>query len=123
MEDPEKFFQVLYSGIGPALRFDVGSSDLIYTNNLDRLDWSKQMNWQLQEAKNKLSEVVNKACSSGPQVITVRGKETAVVVSAEEFRRLTHQQGSLLEFFQNSPLCGVELDIERPRDFGRDVKL
>lgn len=81
------------------------------------------MNWQLQEAKNKLSEVVSEACKTGPQVITVRGKETAVVVSVEEFRILFRQQGSLLDFFQNSPLKNVDLDIERPRDFGRDIEL
>ena len=38
--------------------------------------------WQLQEAKNKLSEVVDEAIREGPQVITGRGEEVAVVISA-----------------------------------------
>jgi prevent-host-death family protein len=42
------------------------------------------MSWQLQEAKNKLSKVIDDARTSGPQSITVRGKETAVVLSAED---------------------------------------
>jgi prevent-host-death family protein len=44
--------------------------------------------WQLQEAKNNLSEVVAEAISNGPQVITRRGQEVAVVISAMLFRQL-----------------------------------
>ena len=43
--------------------------------------------WQLQEAKNRLSEVVRLAQSDGPQTITVRGEDAVVVVSASEYRR------------------------------------
>ncbi len=81
------------------------------------------MNWQLQEAKNKFSQVVKEAQQSGPQIITVRGKETAVLLSAEDFHRLTDPKGSLLEFFQDSPLRGVELDLSRSQDTGRDIEL
>ncbi len=81
------------------------------------------MNWQLQEAKNKLSRLVQEAQRAGPQVITVRGEEAVVVISADEYRKLTKQKGSLLEFFQNSPLKGVELDLERSKDTGRDITL
>jgi prevent-host-death family protein len=81
------------------------------------------MSWQLQEAKNKLSKVVEEARKSGPQVITVRGRETAVVLSIEEYRQLTGHEDTLLEFFQRSPLRGVDLDITRERDFGRDIDL
>jgi prevent-host-death family protein len=45
--------------------------------------------WQLQEAKQKLSTVVDRALSEGPQTITRHGVETAVVVSVEQFRKLT----------------------------------
>ncbi len=51
------------------------------------------MNWQLQEAKNKLSRLVQEAQRAGPQVITVRGEEAVVVISADEYRRLTKQKG------------------------------
>jgi antitoxin Phd len=77
--------------------------------------------WQLQDAKNKLSEVVNKAQSNGPQEITRHGKKTAVVLSFDDYRRMKKPQGSLVEFFRNSPLVGMEL--KRIRDFPRKVEL
>lgn len=81
------------------------------------------MNWQLQEAKNKLSKVVQDAQKTGPQIITVHGKEAAVVISMDEYQRLTYKEGSLLDFFQNAPLHGTELDLERSKDHGRDIEL
>lgn len=71
--------------------------------------------WQLQEAKNKLSQVVDDAVRDGPQVITRRGEEVAVVLSMAEYRRLAAAKTRLSEFLQNSPLAGVELDLERDR--------
>lgn len=79
--------------------------------------------WQLQEAKNRLSHVVDEAVKHGPQVITRRGVETAVVIGVEEYRKLTKRKGTLLDFFQNSPLRGVELDLTRSKDTGRDIDL
>ncbi|UZR30609.1 type II toxin-antitoxin system Phd/YefM family antitoxin [Methylococcus mesophilus] len=81
------------------------------------------MCWQLQEAKNKLSEVIQAAQKSGPQAITVRGRETAVILSAEDYRRLTMKSGSLVSFFQASPWAEVELDLTRSKDVGRDIEL
>ena len=82
------------------------------------------MTWQLQEAKNRLSEVVREAQISGPQVITVRGKAAAVLLSAEEYRELSHpDKGSLLAFFQNSPWDDIELEVERVRDVVREIEL
>ncbi len=71
--------------------------------------------WQLQEAKNKLSEVVDEAITNGPQVISRRGKETAVVLSYEGYRKLLLSQQKLSDFFRASPLAGVELDLQRDR--------
>lgn len=79
--------------------------------------------WALQDAKNKFSEVVNQAVSKGPQTITRRGKETAVVVSIDDFQKLTRPQGSLALFFQNSPLSDVKLDLDRNEDYGREIDL
>jgi prevent-host-death family protein len=81
------------------------------------------MEWQLQKAKNKLSQLVKEAQRAGPQVITVRGKEAAVVLSAEEYRKLTGGEGSLIEFLQNSPWADVELGLRRNQGTGRDVEL
>ena len=79
--------------------------------------------WQLQEAKNKLSEVVRYAMGEGPQTITVRGREAVVVLSAEDYRRLVRPEVGLSEFLRSSPLADVELDLTRSRDTGREVTL
>ncbi len=79
--------------------------------------------WQLQEAKNRLSEVVDSALRQGPQVITRRGAETAVVLSIEDYRKMRRPETDLVSFFQASPLAGVELDLERDRKAGREIDL
>lgn len=80
--------------------------------------------WQLQEAKSKLSELVNKARDEGPQIITRHGDEVAVLLSYEDFNRLRKPETSLVEFLRSSPLAGEELDLERDRSLSRpDVGL
>jgi prevent-host-death family protein len=69
--------------------------------------------WQLQEAKNKLSKVIEEAATHGPQVITKRGVETAIVLSYAEYRQLITSQKKLSTFFRESPLVGVDLDLTR----------
>jgi antitoxin Phd len=69
--------------------------------------------WQLQEAKNKLSEVVDEAVSHGPQIITKRGVETAIVLSYADYQKLLRQQQKLSDFFRESPLMGLDLDLTR----------
>lgn len=69
--------------------------------------------WQLQEAKNKFSEVVEAALTDGPQVITRRGVETAIVLSYADYRKLLLARKKLSDFFRESPLVGVELDLTR----------
>ena len=82
------------------------------------------MQWQLQDAKNRLSSVVKKATDEGPQMISVRGKPAAVVMSVEDYHRLTRPRTRLSDFFRDSPLSGLdELDIERSKDFSREVEL
>ena len=71
--------------------------------------------WQLQEAKNKLSRVVDNAVNSGPQIITRRGVEVAIVISYAEYQKMVASQGSLVDFFRESPLVGLELDLERDK--------
>lgn len=82
-----------------------------------------RVKWQLQEAKNQFSEVVRKAQSEGPQVITLHGNDAAVVVSAKDYGRLSRPRGRLVDFFRKSPLIGVELDLARDKDTGRRVDL
>ena len=80
--------------------------------------------WQLQTAKNRLSEVVRRAGEEGPQVITLHGRDAAVVVAADDFKKLSHRpKGDLVTFLRKSPLAGVKLDLTRSRDTGRKVDL
>lgn len=79
--------------------------------------------WQLQEAKNKFSQVVNLALNEGPQIITLRGKKTAVLISIDEYLRLNRSPGTLSEFFRQSPLMDSGIDLERDKEEGRDIDL
>jgi prevent-host-death family protein len=82
--------------------------------------------WQLQTAKAKFSEVFRRARTEGPQRITRQGKEGVVMISDEQYERLmvkSHQPKSLVQFFRESPLVGVELDFQRDKDTGRNVEL
>ena len=79
--------------------------------------------WQLQEAKNRFSELVDTALAEGPQVVTRHGKDAVVVVPVETYRGLTRPRGSLLEFFAGSALRGARIDLTRDGDSGRSVRL
>lgn len=80
------------------------------------------MAWQLQVAKQHFSELVERARREGPQVVTKHGKEAVVVVSAEEYRRLRREGPSLVEFIRSAPDFEL-LELDRPKDRGRDVEL
>ncbi|MBL7161940.1 MAG: type II toxin-antitoxin system Phd/YefM family antitoxin [Anaerolineales bacterium] len=69
--------------------------------------------WQIQEAKNKLSEVIDRALEQGPQLITRWGKNTAVIMSYREYEKLRASEGKLSEFFRASPLSGIDLERDQ----------
>lgn len=80
--------------------------------------------WQLQEAKSKFSKVVDNAVHDGPQIITKHGTEVAVVLSVEEYRKLTNERKKLSDFFHESPLRDVDLDLSRDKSpIQRDAML
>ena len=83
-------------------------------------------NWQLQTAKAKFSEVFRLARTEGPQRITRQGKDGVVMIADEQYERLvmkSHQPKSIVQFFRESPLVGVDLDFDRDKDTGRDIDL
>ena len=80
------------------------------------------MRWQLQEAKQRFSELVRHARTDGPQVVTKHGQEVAVVVSIEEYRRLAEQLPSFKEFLLAAPDLDA-LEIDRSRVRARVVEL
>lgn len=79
------------------------------------------MNWKLAEAKNKFSEVVRRAIQEGPQRVE-RRDDAVVIISAEEFERLTGGKPSLVEFLMNGPDWSA-LDLERNKEPMRDLDL
>ena len=79
------------------------------------------MEWQLQQAKAKFSELVQKAVDEGPQTVTRHGKPTVVVLSAEQFDLMKKRQIDLKDLL---PLLAPdELDLERKRDRPRRTDL
>lgn len=79
------------------------------------------MSWQLQEAKQKFSELVQRALDEGPQTVTRHGETVVVVVSVDEYRRLTGGKPSFTDFLLSGPDFSL-LDLERASDFPRDVE-
>lgn len=78
--------------------------------------------WQLQEAKQRLSRVVDLALTSGPQVITRHGLDAVVVVSADEYRRLAAPPVSFKAFLDSAPRLD-ELNVQRSDELPRDADL
>ena len=76
--------------------------------------------WQVQEAKARLSEVIERAQSDGPQFTTRHGAERAVVLSMEDYRALTERKMDFHEFLLSGPKVD-NFETERDKDTGRDV--
>ena len=80
--------------------------------------------WKLEDAKARFSEVVRLAGTAGPQLVTIRGREAAVIVTPEQYNRLLPKQKgelSLARFLRSLNLSALK--IERDVDTGRDVDL
>lgn len=85
----------------------------------------EEKDWQVQTAKARFSEVFRLARTEGPQRITKQGKVGVVMISIEDYERLqakVRQPKSIVQFFRQSPLVGVDLDLERDKDTGRDIE-
>jgi len=79
--------------------------------------------WQLQEAKAKFSEVINEAIQHGPQIITKHGVETALLISVDDYKKVNKKDLKISQFFQNSPIANIDLDLNHSQDTPREVKL
>jgi prevent-host-death family protein len=80
--------------------------------------------WKLEDAKARFSEVVRRAGTEGPQHVTVRGKDTVVVISTATLEKLLPPQKprqDFVDFMQSLDLR--ELDLTREQDTGRDIAL
>jgi prevent-host-death family protein len=82
--------------------------------------------WQVQSAKARFSEVFRRARSEGPQRITRQGKEGVVMIAEEQYDRLvgkSRQPENIVDFFRQSPLMGLKLDLKRDRSPARKIDL
>lgn len=79
--------------------------------------------WIFQDAKARLSEVVRRAQTEGPQHVTVHGREAVVVIAEEHFRRLKGnvKGAALVSAMQASPFRDTELEPDRARMPVRNV--
>jgi prevent-host-death family protein len=84
--------------------------------------------WKLEDAKARFSEVVRLATSEGPQLVTVRGKEAAIILDPATYRRLLPQPADhipVAEFLQTLDLSGIDLEreVEQEEDIDRELAL
>lgn len=80
------------------------------------------MQWRLAEAKNRLSEVINKALSEGPQKIT-RRDDTVIILSKKDYEKLTGKQSGFKDFLLNQTPKIDDLDLNRDKTQMRDINL
>lgn len=78
--------------------------------------------WQVQQAKTRLSEVIEKARTEGPQTITRHGTARAVVLSVDDYRALVAHRPDFKSYLLGGPKVD-DFNIERDRDTGRDTPL
>jgi len=82
------------------------------------------VSWQVQDAKQRFSELVQRAIDEGPQVVTRRGKDAVVVIAVDEYQRLV---GGAARDFKAFLLSGPDLsqlDLESEvRDLPRETDL
>ena len=69
--------------------------------------------WQLQEAKNRLSEVVERAVTKGAQVITKHGRPVVVVISTQEYEKLTRPRERLVDILERCPMPSFVIEKTR----------
>jgi prevent-host-death family protein len=85
-----------------------------------------QRKWQMQDAKAKFGEVVRRAAAEGPQIVTYRGADAAVVLSIDDFRRMQESRPSFVDHLLAQPKWDdeiIDLINDRSRDTGRDIDL
>jgi len=79
------------------------------------------MNWQIQQAKARFSEMVERTLKEGPQTVTRHGKPVAVLVPADQYRRLRNRGKTFKAMLASAPPGG--LHIRRSREKVRIVEL
>lgn len=80
------------------------------------------MTWRLADAKNRFSEVVNRALMGTPQVV-LRRRDAVVVVAQRDFEKLTGQRPGFKQFLLGKGPTFNGLDLKRDKSRMRDLSL
>jgi antitoxin Phd len=78
------------------------------------------LNWQVQEAKQRFSELVRAARADGPQVVTRHGEAIAVVVDIDEYRRLKGETVDFKDYLRVGPSFD-DLELTRALELPRSI--
>ncbi|HZN18701.1 MAG TPA: type II toxin-antitoxin system Phd/YefM family antitoxin [Micromonosporaceae bacterium] len=81
------------------------------------------MRWQVQEAKQRFSEVLRAAEAGEPQIVTKHGDEIAVVIDMESYRRLRGEATSFMDYLRAEPWVDANFDVDRTSDMPREIDL
>lgn len=80
------------------------------------------MRWQVQDAKQRFSELIRAVQSDGPQVVTRHGQEIAVVIEISEYRHLKGETADLKDYLRSGPEFD-DLELVRSRELARGIDL
>lgn len=80
------------------------------------------MSWQVQDAKQRFSELIRTAHDDGPQVVTRHGEEIAVVIDIADYRRLTGEVADFKDYLRSGPGFD-DLDLTRSAEHPRGIDL
>jgi prevent-host-death family protein len=78
------------------------------------------LTWQVQEAKQRFSELIRRTLDEGPQVVTRHGEEVVVVIAADAYRKSRAADPDFAEFLLSGPRFD-DLDLERSRELPREI--
>jgi prevent-host-death family protein len=81
------------------------------------------MHWQVQEAKQRFSEVLRAAESGEAQIVTKHGEEVAVIIDIAEYRRLRGESTSFMDYLRAEPAADEDFEVERRREAPREIDL
>ena len=104
---------------GPATRGSATRGPGVTGSRVGRLD----IRWQVQEAKQRFSELLRAAESGDPQIVTRHGEEVAVMIDIAQYRHLQGQAVGFMDYLRSEPLLDADLEIERASDAPRTVDL
>jgi prevent-host-death family protein len=78
--------------------------------------------WNLQDAKARLSELVDRARGGEVQIILRRGQRAAVLIGYDAYQRAAGPAQSMLSFLQHAPIADLKFEVLRTTEKMRDIE-